>query len=133
MNKVILQGRLTANPETRYTQSNMVVANASVAVDTGRKKQDGSKETDFFNLVAFDKTAEFLSKHFIKGQQLIVEGRLKNDKWQDQQGQNRISTSVIIDKLYFSGSRPKTTENETEQPKPEVTGVDNDYGEDLPF
>lgn len=105
MNKVILMGRLTADPEMRYTQSNMGVARFSLAVDKRMKSQDGKRDADFFNIVAFDKSAEFVSKYFKKGQQVLVEGRLQNNNWTDKEGNKRISTEVIVEQTYFADSK----------------------------
>lgn len=105
MNRVILMGRLTGDPEMRYTQNNMGVARFSLAVDKRQKSQDGRREADFFNVVSFQQTAEFVSKYFKKGQQVLVEGRLQNNNWTDKDGNKRTTTEVIVDQAYFADSK----------------------------
>jgi len=105
MNKVILMGRLTADPEMRYTQSNMGVVRFSLAVDKRQKSQDGKREADFFNCTAFQQTAEFANKYFKKGQQVLVEGRLSNNNWTDKDGNKHYSTDVIVEQAYFADSK----------------------------
>lgn len=98
-------GRLTADPEMRYTQSNMGVVRFGLAVDKRQKSQDGRREADFFNIVAFQQTAEFVNKYFKKGQQVLVEGRLQNNNWTDKDGNKRTTTEVIVDQAYFADSK----------------------------
>ena len=104
MNKFILQGRLTKEPETKYTQnSNKLVCAVSIAVD----RRFGEKKTDFFNLIAWEKTGEFISKYFSKGQQILVSGRIENTVWTDDQGKNHYSTNFIVEEAYFCGNKTK--------------------------
>ena len=105
MNKVILMGRLTGDPEVRYTQANISVARFSLAVNRIGKPQEGQPTADFFNIVAWRQTADFVGKYFKKGQQVLVEGYLRNNNWTDQQGQKRNSTEIHIDHAYFADSR----------------------------
>lgn len=105
MNKVILMGRLTGDPEVRYTQANISVARFSLAVNRIGKPQEGQPTADFFDIVAWRQTADFVGKYFKKGQQVLVEGYLRNNNWTDQQGQKRYRTEVHIDHAYFADSR----------------------------
>ena len=105
MNKVILMGRLTGDPEIRYTQSNISVARFSLAVNRIGKPQEGQPTADFFDIVAWRQTADFVGKYFKKGQQVLVEGYLRNNNWTDQQGQKRFRTEVHVDHAYFADSR----------------------------
>jgi single-strand DNA-binding protein len=105
MNKVILMGRLTGDPEGRYTQSNISVARFSLAVNRIGRQQEGQPTADFFDIVAWRQTADFVGKYFKKGQQVLVEGYLRNNNWTDQQGQKRYRTEVHVDHAYFADSR----------------------------
>ena len=105
LNKIILMGRLTRDPEIRYTQSQIPVASFSLAVDRDFKGQDGQKETDFIDIVAWRNTAEFVSKYFTKGRMIVVEGSLQSRKWTDKNGQNRVSWEVQANNVYFGDSK----------------------------
>lgn len=106
MNKVILMGRLTRDPEVRYTQGSepMAVVRYSLAVNK-RFKRQGESDADFFNCVAFGKIGEFASKYFRKGQMIAVTGRLSNNTWQDQSGAKRTTTEIIVEEQYFAESK----------------------------
>lgn len=105
MNRVILMGRLTADPETRYTPSNTSVSRFRLAVNRAGKQAEGQPTADFFDIVAWQKTADFVSKYFHKGMQVAVEGRLRNDQWTDKEGQKRFRTQVTADQVYFAEGR----------------------------
>lgn len=104
LNKVILMGRLTRDPEIRYTQNNTPVASYSIAVDRNYSK-DQDRQTDFIDIVSWNKSAEFVSKWFKKGSLIVVVGRLQVRKWQDKDGNNRISYEVISEEVSFGGSK----------------------------
>ena len=105
MNKVILMGRLTRDPEVRYTQtSNTLVASFSLAVNRRFVRQGEERQADFFNVVAWGKQGEFCSKYFKKGQQVGVIGRLQTRTWDDDKGRHYI-TEVVAEELYFADSR----------------------------
>lgn len=106
MNKFQFLGRLTKDPETRViATTGSQVASFSVAVNRRFVGQNGERQADFFNLTAFGKTAEFCSKYFKKGQQVLVEGRIQNRTWEDQTGAKRYSTDFIVENAYFADSR----------------------------
>ena len=106
MNKFQFMGRLTRDPETRVIpNSNTQVCNFSIAVNRRFADQNGERKTDFFNLTAFGKLAEFCSKYYRKGQQVLVEGRIQNRSWDDQNGQKRYATDFIVENAYFADSR----------------------------
>ena len=106
MNKVILMGRLTRDPEVRYTQtSNTLVASFSLAVNRRFVRQGEERQADFINCVAWNKTGEFVSKYFKKGQQVGVIGRLQTRTWDDDKGQKHYITEVIVEETYFVDSR----------------------------
>ena len=105
MNKVILMGRLTRDPEVRYTQtSNTLVASFSLAVNRRFVRQGEERQADFFNIVAWGKQGEFCSKYFKKGQQVGVIGRLQTRTWDDDKGRHYI-TEVVAEEVYFADSR----------------------------
>jgi single-strand DNA-binding protein len=105
LNKIILMGRLTRDPELRRTNSGTAVASFSLAVDRDFKSQGGEKETDFIDIVAWRNTAEFVSKYFTKGRMAVVEGRLQIRDWTDKDGNKRRSAEVIADNVYFGDSK----------------------------
>ena len=105
LNKIILMGRLTRDPELRRTASGTAVTSFSLAVDRDFKSQNGEKETDFIDIVAWRSTAEFVSKYFSKGRMAVVEGRLQIRDWTDRDGGKRRSAEVIADNVYFGDSR----------------------------
>ena len=105
LNKIILMGRLTRDPELRRTQSGTAVTSFSIAVDRDFKSQSGEKETDFIDIVAWRNTAEFVSKYFTKGRMAVVEGRLQIRDWTDRDGGKRRSAEVIAENVYFGDSK----------------------------
>ncbi len=105
LNRIILMGRLTRDPELRRTQSGTAVTSFSLAVDRDFKSQSGEKETDFIDIVAWRNTAEFVSKYFTKGRMAVVEGRLQIRDWTDRDGGKRRSAEVIADNVYFGDSK----------------------------
>lgn len=104
MNQTVLMGRLTRDPELRYTQSNIPVASFTLAVDRPRQK-DKDKATDFIDIVAWRGTSEFAAKYFVKGQMAVVAGRLQIRDWTDKDGNKRKSAEVVADNIYFTGSK----------------------------
>ena len=105
LNKIILMGRLTRDPELRRTQSGTAVTSFSLAVDRDFKSQGGEKETDFIDVVAWRNTAEFVSRYFTKGRMAVVEGRLQIRDWTDRDGGKRRSAEVIAENVYFGDSK----------------------------
>ena len=105
LNKIIIMGRLTRDPELRRTASSTAVTGFTLAVDRDFKSQNGEKSTDFIDVVAWRNTAEFLSKYFTKGRMAIVEGRLQIRPWTDKDGNNRRSAEVVADNIYFGDSK----------------------------
>lgn len=105
LNKIIIMGRLTRDPELRRTGSGTAVTSFSLAVDRDFKSQSGEKETDFIDVVAWRSTAEFVSKYFTKGRMAVVEGRLQLRDWTDRDGNKRRTAEVIADNVYFGDSK----------------------------
>ena len=108
-NKVILGGRLTADPELKTTQSGIAVVTFSVAVNRRYTKNAAQQnETDFFNVTAWRQTAEFVSRYFKKGSSICVVGTIQNSKWTDQQGATRYRTDIVADEVMFVDSRSES-------------------------
>ena len=106
LNHITIMGRLTRDPELRYTQSQTPVASFTPAVDRDFGSRDGGeKQTDFIDCVAWRSTAEFVSKYFQKGSMAVVSGRLQIRDWTDREGGKRRSAEVVVDNIYFGESR----------------------------
>ena len=106
LNHITIMGRLTRDPELRYTQSQTPVASFTLAVDRDFGNRDGGeKQTDFIDCVAWRSTAEFVSKYFQKGSMAVVSGRLQIRDWTDREGGKRRSAEVVVDNVYFGDSR----------------------------
>ena len=125
-NHVTIAGRITNNLELKTTQTQKPVLSFSVAVNRDKE------HTDFFNCVAWNKTAETIVQYFGKGSNILVDGQLTTSKWTDQQGNNRTSTDILVDRFCFVDPKPKVEPTDQNQfPAPEViTPVDDDA---LPF
>lgn len=106
MNKVCLIGRLTKNPEVRYTQTNnTLVANFTLAVNRRFAKETDEIKADFIPIIAWSKTGEFCSKYFKRGQQVGIIGRIQTRNWDDEQGVKHYATEVIAEEVYFADSK----------------------------
>lgn len=105
LNHIVIMGRLTRDPELRYTQSGVPVASYTVAVDRDFADQSGERPTDFIDCVAWRQTGEFVSRYFQKGSMIVTEGRLQSRKWQDRDGNNRTSWEINADRVYFGESK----------------------------
>ena len=115
LNKVVLMGRLTKDPELRRTGSGTAVTSFSLACDRDFKSQSGEKETDFIEVVAWKNTAEFVSKYFSKGRMAVVDGRLQIRDWTDKAGNKRTTAEVVADNVYFADSkRSESNDNQKE-------------------
>ena len=112
MNKVVLLGRLTRDPEVRYTQGDepMAVARYSLAVDRQGKKDENKQNADFISCVAFGKRGEFAEKYLHKGTRIAVCGRLQTGSYTAQDGTKRYTTDVVVDEHYFCGTKETTSE-----------------------
>jgi len=106
LNHIVIMGRLTRDPELRRTGSGLAVTSFSVAVERDFGGRDGGeKKTDFFDCVAWDKRAEFVSKYFSKGRMIVVSGRLEFRDWNDKDGNKRRSAEVVAENVYFGDSK----------------------------
>lgn len=142
MNKFQFMGRLTKDPEVRYTSGNNTqVTTFSLAVNRRFVAQGGERQADFFNLTAFGKTAEFCAKYFKKGQQVLVEGRIQNRTWDDANGQKRYATDFIVEDTYFADSKREGATSSFDMPEMPQMPASTDAGdfitidetEELPF
>ena len=137
MNRVFLSGRLGKDVEVRFSQGGSTVARTSIAV----RRPTADKEVDFFNLVAFGKTAEFLNKYFSKGSKLLVEGHLRYSQYEDKQGVKHYNNDVIVDNIEFADSKsakdkapaPRDTPNDTPKRDYDDLGGEPIDPEDTPF
>ena len=107
MNKAILMGRLTRDPEVRYSQSDssMAIARFSLAVDRRYKKQGDETTADFFNCTAFGKQGEFVEKYLKQGTKIVVTGRIQNDNYTNKEGQKVYSVQIMVEEIEFAESK----------------------------
>lgn len=120
LNQVAIQGRLVRDPELRRTNSGKAVASFSLACDRDFKNQQtGEKEVDFIECVAWGGTAEMVEKYFHKGQMAVATGRLQLRDWTDKNGQKRRTTEILVNSIYFCGSKESGTQASS--------GADNGY------
>lgn len=137
-NKVIIGGRLTAEPEKKVTQSGISVTTFGVAVGRKYNKTNQRQETDFFNVTAWRDTADFVARYFRKGFSICIVGTLQNSTWTDQNGQKHYRTDIVAEEVTFVDSK---SENPFEnQPQSTATPTDTSQGfqpisadDDLPF
>ena len=104
MNKVILMGRLTRDPEMRQTPNGVAVCGFSIAVNR-RFAKEGQQAADFINCTAWRQQAEFICKYFQKGSMIAIVGQLQSRSWENQEGKRQYSTEVMVDEVYFTGSK----------------------------
>lgn len=139
LNKVILQGRLTRDTETRYSQGAepMAIARYSLAVDR-RFKKEGQPDADFINCVAFGKNGEFAEKFLKKGVQINIVGRLQTGSYTDKEGVKRYTTDVVVEEQHFTGKKEDNAPSKPQSnaPKPTNEGfvpIDDFSDDSLPF
>ena len=125
MNKAILLGRLTKDPEIKYTQSGKAVASFTLAVDR-RKSASGEKQADFISCVAWEKTAETIGNYCSRGQQIAVEGRIQSRSYDAQDGSKRYVTEVVVQSMDFCGKKSDNGGHAAES-------AASDYDEEIPF
>lgn len=138
-NRVILGGRLTSQPELKTTQSGTNVTTFTIAVNR-KKGKDGDQQSDFINCVAFKERAELICRYFSKGSSICVVGEIQTRKWQDNNGNNRYATEVIVNEVCFVDSKSDNHSASTStympdvyknEPKPSFADMDDDS--DIPF
>lgn len=138
LNKIIIIGRLTKDIELKYTNTQIPVASFAIASERDFAKNADQKETDFFNVVAWRSTAEFVSKWFQKGSLIIVDGKLQTRKWKDKYDQNRTEVEIIAENVYFGESKQRRENTEYGNNQIDYTMGNNDFkplddDEDVPF
>lgn len=146
LNSIVLMGRLVADPDLRTTTSNISVVSFTLAVERNfADRTTGKREADFIDIVAWRSTAEFVNRYFKKGQLVCVQGSLQSRKWQDKDGNNRVSWEVQADNVYFAEAKRDSLNNDSnysapahhEEPSTFSSGSDSDYtpipDDDLPF
>ena len=116
LNHITLMGRLTRDPELRHTGSGIAVASFTLAVDRDFKSQNGEKECDFIDVVAWRSTGEFVSKYFTKGSMAVVSGRLQIRAWTDKEGNKRRGAEVVADNVYFGSPKRGTSSGSYDAP-----------------
>lgn len=136
-NKVILVGNLVADPELKSTTNGVNVTRFRIAVARRFAKPDSEVKADFFDVVAWRSTADFVCKHFVKGKPILVSGALQNRSWTDSEGNKRCATEIIADEVSFVGSKGDNT-SEQAAPSAPVYGDTSQYEElsnddELPF
>ena len=129
LNKIIIMGRLTRDPELRRTGSGTAVTSFSLACDRDFKSQSGEKETDFIEVVAWKNTAEFVSKYFSKGRMAVVEGRLQIRDWTDREGGKRVATEIVADNVYFGDSKRDSDSGTASSYSDTLSGMTQDFSE----
>lgn len=129
MNRVILMGRLTRDPEVRYTQGSepMAVARYTLAVNRRVRKDDGSQEADFINIVAFRKAGEFAEKYFRQGMRVLVSGRIQTGSYTNKDGQRVYTTDVIVDEQEFTDSKNSSGRTGDYQPTSTPSSVGDGF------
>jgi single-strand DNA-binding protein len=134
LNHIVLQGRLTRDPELRRTGSGVAVASFTIAVDRDYNPKDAAeKEVDFIDCNAWRGTGEFVSKYFTKGSMAIVSGRLQIRTWTDKDGNKRRNAEVVADSVYFGDSKKSSEGNSTYTAPNSYQGSENPYAETMAY
>lgn len=135
MNKIIMIGRLTRDLDLRYLADNRVLTKGSIAVERKHKKE-GESEADFFNITAFGKTADIMSKYLHKGSKIAIEGELRNNNYTDKDGHKVYSNEIIVNSFDFAeGKSSSTSDNNTAQPAPDegFMSIPDNIDDEIPF
>lgn len=131
INSVVIMGRLTADPELKTTNSGLSVTSFTVAVDRPYQKDGKEREADFINVVAWRKTAEFVTNYFSKGSMIAIQGHIQTRKYKDKNGNNRVAFEVVADNVSFCGGKGSgsTAKDSTKR----IDDWQADSDDDLPF
>lgn len=129
LNKVILMGRFTRDPELRSTPQGVSTCSFSLAVDRNFIRQGEERKADFINCVAWRQTAEFISKYFKKGSMVALEGSIQTRSWDDNEGKKRYATDVVVHQVYFADSKKEESDVPSMDEIPDMGA----YDDDLPF
>lgn len=130
MNNVVLMGRLVADPEIRTTSTGKSVANFRIAVDRPYSKS-GDKQADFITIVAWEKTADFISRYFSKGSMIAIQGSIQTRNYEDSSGSKRTATEVLAREVSFCGDKKDASSAPTSMSAPDFEEIGDD--EDLPY
>lgn len=138
MNKIILLGRLTKDPEVVLSSKETMIGKFTIAVPRKYIKEGEDRKADFINIVTFGKLTEFVGKYFKKGQQILICGRLEINQYEDENGEKKYSTQVIAEELNFADSKKDNNENNYDflyanTDLTESASTDNSNNDDLPF
>lgn len=144
LNKIILMGRLVADPELKATTGGLSVAGFRMAVDRNYQPKEGEKQADFIPCVAWRQTAEFIAKYFGKGRMIAVEGSLQSRNYEDKDGHKRTAYEVLVDHAYFADSKPQeerqtapaaSSQQAASPPQLQIPDAADPYSDDgdLPF
>lgn len=134
LNRCIIMGRLTRDPELRRTQSGKAVTSVTLAVDRDFKGQNGEKETDFIDIVAWGNTAEFLCNYFSKGRMAIIDGRIQVRDWTDKNGNKRKNAEIQVSNIYFADfKKDEYTVPQYPQQNNEFQEIEDEEPGNLPF
>ena len=132
LNKVILMGRLTADPEHKQTASGVSVTSFSLAVERSFSGKGKERETDFITIVAWRQTADFICKYFAKGRMVALEGSIQTRRYEDRNGNKRTAVEVGADHVYFTGEKKESVDLSSFNPD-DFEEIDSGGDEDLPF
>lgn len=132
LNKIILQGRLTKDPEIRLTANQTAFCNFSVASERSFSGQDGQRQTDFINCIAWKQKAQFLGQYFHKGDMILLSGTLQSRNYQDNNGQNRTAFEVLVEDINFCGGGQRQTQPQAQAQPPVYPDLPTDT-DALPF
>ena len=135
MNLVILKGRFTRDIELSFTNNQVAIAKGSIAVNDNYKEKEN---TYFFNVTAFAKTAEMIAEYFGKGKEILITGKLTQNKWTDKEGKDRTSNDIIINSFDFCGKKSDSANNAPSEPQQDTQSndfpqFDQDDPNDVPF
>ena len=141
MNKIILMGRLTRNPEVRYTsgENTTAIARFSLAVNRKYAKENDEVKADFFNCVAFGKQGEFVEKYVKQATKVLISGRVQNDNYTNREGQKVYGVSIVVEEIEFAESKNAAQNNndetsqQAEQTNDGFVNIPTDLQEELPF
>lgn len=132
LNKVILMGRLIADPEHKQTASGVSVTSFSLAVERSFSGKGKERETDFITIVAWRQTADFICKYFAKGRMVALEGSIQTRRYEDRNGNKRTAVEVVADHVYFTGEKKESVDLSSFNPD-DFEEIDSGGDEDLPF
>jgi len=133
-----MKGRLTKDVEFKTLQSGTEISNFSIAVDR-KFKREGQPTADFFNCIAFSKTASFIDNYFSKGKEILIEGNIQNRSWEDAEGKKHYATDIMVDSVYFCGSKSdnatsQASDNQRTEYQTAYAEIEDDVdSDDLPF